>query len=138
LALTAPALGADGYNSFSASASHGLDELYMDTAVAGVVLISSLQVSIATSKASYRRNGIVTITTNVSALGAPVAGAAVNLTLTKPNGAIVNTIARTKTNGTATYKFQLGKKALLGLWQVQATTTARSVDGGDSHTFTVF
>jgi hypothetical protein len=138
LALTAPALGTDGYNGFSVTASHAADELYTDTGEGGVILISSLQVSATTPKPNYRRNQIVTITAHVSALGAPVHGAAVHLTITKPTGAVVNTIAKTKANGSATVKLQLGKRPPLGTWAIEATTTTRSVTGGDSHSFTVF
>jgi hypothetical protein len=138
LALTAPALGANGYNAFSVTASHAVDDLYTDTADAGVILISALQVSATTNKVSYRRSQTVTITTSVTALGAPVSGAAVSLMITRPNGAIVYTAATTKANGSATVKIQLGKKPAIGTWQVQATATAHSVTGADDHTFTVF
>jgi hypothetical protein len=138
LALTAPALSQDGYNSFSVSASHQSDDSYADTAAGGIVVISSLNVSVATNRPNYRRNQLVTMTAHVSALGAGVGGTPVNLTITKPTGGIVNATVRTAANGNATYKLQLGKKPPLGVWQVQITTTARGVNGGASGTFTVF
>jgi hypothetical protein len=140
LTLTAPAGSTDAMYNFSASATHAADASYTDSVNGAVVVftIASVNLTIATDKASYTRRQNVRITTTVTANGAPAPNVTVNLTMTKAaNGGVSNVSAVTAANSEATYQYRIHNRDPLGTWQVQANSSVSGVNASASKSFTV-
>jgi hypothetical protein len=139
LTLTAPAASTDGMYNLSASATHGADASYTDSVSGAVVVytIASVNVTVATDKASYTRRQNVRITTTVTVNGAPAPNVTVNLTMTTPTGGVSNASAITAANGIAIYQYRIHNRDPLGNWQVQANSTVGGVNGSPSKSFTL-
>lgn len=139
LTLAAPAGSTDGIYNFSASATNAADAGYTDSISGAVVIytITSINVALTTDRPSYTRRQNVTLTSSVSVNGAPASNVTVNLTMTKPNGAVNSMSAVTAANGVATYQFRIHKRDPLGTWQVHANGTVGGVIGSASKSFTV-
>jgi len=140
LTLTAPTGSSDGLYNFSAFATHAADASYTDSVSGAVVVytIASVNLTLATDKASYARRQNVRITTTVTVNGAPAPNVTVNLTMTKAaNGGVNNASAVTAANGVATYQYRIHNRDPLGSWQVQANSSVSGVNGSASKSFTV-
>jgi len=137
LQVTAPVGAADGFYNFSVTAANSSDPAYTDNASGTVVIASSLAVNVLTDKGTYSRNQNVTVTVTVSSAGSPIANATVNLTITKSNGSTLKPTLTTGANGTAVYKFRLGKKDPVGVYQVKADASANGISGSATTSFNV-
>ena len=128
----------DGFYSFTATAASGS---YSASASATYVISTppSITMSVSTDKSSYSSNQTALITVTVLSGSAPDAGVSVSGSITPPRGGAVTFTGTTGSNGTATFSYQIRKKATTGTYQVQVGTTAvgASKSTGASTTFTV-
>src|SRR5262245_14234791 len=129
------ALSAGVYN-FGIAGTNSAASSYTKTTSGSENVITSVNVSVSTDKASYNRNQTVTIAATVSS-GSPVANAGVIFTLTKADGSIVSADATTGSNGTAVYKLRLKRNDPTGTYQVKAAPTLGGISGSATTSFIV-
>jgi Gametolysin peptidase M11 len=94
-------------------------------------------VAVATSQSTYTLGQTVSITAKVTSGGSPVAGAAVNFTITKSTGVPVSGTVTTGSDGTAVYKLKLGRRDPVGTYQAAAGVRANSPSSSATTSFTV-
>ena len=129
LNVTSPSSAANGFYEVAMNASDGAVSTHTGSASATYVVMSALSVSVSTNQVSYNRPSNVTITTTVSANGAPVAGAAVTVSVTRANGSVATSTATTDASGRAVTKVSLKPKDPVGTYQVVSNA---SMNGGAS------
>ncbi len=111
---------------------------YAATGTATYSIASALATTVSTDKSSYARGGQVAITDTVTSGGNAVANAAVNFTVTKPNGATATQTGTTNTSGQAVFSLRLNKqKDPAGTYQVRVTATSSGVSANATTSFTV-
>ena len=137
LQVTSPATAVNGFYDVGVTATNSADTTSTASTVATVVLVSALDVSVATDQSSYTRNQSVVITAVVHANGSPVANASVTFTVTKPNGAVVQQTAITGATGTAVYKLRLKQMDPVGPYLVRTDATLNGISGSATTGFTV-
>jgi uncharacterized protein YfaS (alpha-2-macroglobulin family) len=105
-----------GYESSSASASFQ---------VSAPVTTPGTSTTVVTDKASYARGAYVYVTATVrrTDTNAPLSGATVKFTLTKPNGTTMTTTITTGTAGTAKWSLRSGSSTATGTYAVTAVAT---------------
>ncbi len=92
-----------------------------------------------TNSSNYSVGQTATITVTLLSGSSPDGGASVTVSITKPNGNKASLSGTTGTNGTAVLTYRLGRKAALGTYLVQATTssTGNAATIGASTSFVV-
>jgi hypothetical protein len=133
---TSASLAAGVYN-FNVSGTNGSASSYTKTTSGSENVVTSLNVSVNTDKATYARNQQVIVTASVSTGGAPLANVAVAFTITKANGSVVTGKATTGSSGSAVYKLRLKKQDPVGTYQVKADGTMSGISGSVTTSFTV-
>jgi uncharacterized protein YfaS (alpha-2-macroglobulin family) len=81
---------------------------------------------VSTNQPSYTGGQIVAIAVSVTSGGNPVSGAAVNVTVLKPNGSSSNLSGSTSTNGVASMSYRLNRKATKGMYRAAANANSAS------------
>jgi hypothetical protein len=137
-AVTSPSSALDGYYNIGLVAVNSAVTNYSTSSSVTCALLSSLGVSVATDQPSYARTQTANITTNVTASGSPVSGAAVTFILTKSNGSKVTGSATTDANGSAVFKYRFNKqKDPTGPYQVAVGANLNGIVGSGATSFTV-
>ena len=77
-------------------------------------------VSVSTDQPTYSLNQSVAVNATVTANGSPVAKASVTFAIRKSSGAVVTGTATTGPGGIATYKYRIGRKDPVGLYEADA------------------
>jgi hypothetical protein len=131
LAITSAAASPDGFYTIPVTVTNTADN-YASSTTATLSLVSALDVDLATDRPSYARNAWVTITASVSQGGSPVPGAAVNFTVTKPNGTAMTGSATTDSAGVAVFRFRLKQREPAGTYQVTAHASLNGTVFGDA------
>jgi Gametolysin peptidase M11 len=83
-------------------------------------------VTIATDQPTYSVNQSVSLKATVTSNGSPVAKAPVTFTIKKSSGAVVTGTATTGPSGVATYKYRIGRKDPVGLYEANAAALSRN------------
>jgi len=138
MTVTSPTTAIDGFYTIGVTATNSGASAYTASTAATYVVVTSLNVTVSTDKASYSRNQSVTITTVVTANGSPVAGAAVTVTVTKPGGKRATGTATTGANGAAVYQYRISRKDPVGTYGIGANANLNNaIFGSGSWSFTV-
>ena len=137
LTVTASSTLAAGVYNFNVTGTNSGATSYTKTTSGSENVVTGLNVSVNTDKASYSRNQQVTVSASVSSGGAPLANVAVTFTITKANGSVITGKATTGANGTATYKFRLKRQDPIGTYQAKAVGTMSGISGSATTNFTV-
>jgi len=135
--VTSLASATGGSYTIGVTATNSADSRYAGSASVTDVLITSLGVTVAPDRPTYTGNTWVKVTATTTAGGAPVAGASVTFTITKPNQAVITGTATTGANGLASFSFRLKPKEPNGQWQAQGAATAYGKSGSNSTSFVV-
>jgi hypothetical protein len=99
--------------------------------------IDQLAVTVSTDRPSYLRNESVSVTAKVTSETGAIANAAVNFTVTKPDGRIIGEGTTTGADGTAMYKLRLKKQDPVGNYQVDTCTTINGLPASAKTAFSV-
>jgi hypothetical protein len=138
LTVTSPSSATDGFYNVGVTAVNSAAPNYSASGSVTCAIMSGLAVSIASDQASYTRSQTATITAMVTAAGAPVSGASVSFTLTKPNGTKATGTATTGANGSAVFKYRFNKQRdPVGTYQVSANANMNGVTGTAVTSFSV-
>jgi hypothetical protein len=137
LTVTSPPTATNGSYTIGVTATNSGNTGYAASTAATYVIGPSVSVTVATDKPNYTRTQTVFVNAKVNAGGAPVAGAAVNFTVTKSNGAVAAGKATTGSDGTAAYKLRLKRQDPVGTYQAGAVATENAQSGSANTSFTV-
>jgi hypothetical protein len=107
------------------------------SATASLTLVTSLDVAASVTLTSNGNNRSAAIRATVTTSQAGVAGAAVSVVITKPDGAATTLSTTTAADGTASVKFSPKPKDPSGNYKVQATATSNGATGSSTTSFTV-
>ena len=140
--LTAPSGTGAGAYSAALSAANSQSSAYMAVVNRDLAVYSSLDVSLVPSNPIYAVGATVVLTANVSANGAPVSGASVTFTITRPRTArrasAITGTAVTSANGTAVFSYRTNKKQdPIGIYSAAASVSSGGVTGSGATTFQV-
>lgn len=131
LTVTSPASAVGGNYGIGAGAASSVGAVHTASASASYEVAAadpgyaSLTAAVGTDKASYVRGETVYLSALVRGDGTPVAGVAVQFTLTQPNGGSTVLSATSGADGYARASYKLGKaKPLIGQWGVLAQASA--------------
>jgi hypothetical protein len=107
------------------------------SATATLAIANGLDVRVSTDRATYPTSAYVFVTVLVQSAATPIAGAAVSVTITRPNGATIGRTLTTDASGAATTSVRLRRSAP-GTYVVYAVATQGPALEGTGHTtFTV-
>ena len=138
--LTAPA-GTTGSYSFSVTgtdtSSGQSASASASVALSSVPAVTSLEVSASAAVTGNGGNRSASIAVTVKAGGQALAGAAVSVVVTNPQGGRSTLTGTTASNGTATVKFGIKPKDPSGNYQVQATANGSGASGSAVTSFLV-
>ena len=141
LTVTSPSGTPDGFYNVGVSATNALTSSYTASASATYVISTPvpLSISVSTNSPSYTPGQTATITVTLLSGTSADSGASVTVSITKPNGNVASLSGTTGTNGTAVLSYRLNRKAPLGTYLVQATTssTGKAASIGASTSFVV-
>jgi hypothetical protein len=138
ITVTSPAGAPDGSYSIGVNAANASNQAYAGSSSASYTIVSSLAVSAVSGSASYTRTQKASVTATVKAGGSPIAGAAVNFSLTKPNGTVVLLKTTTSSNGIAVFTYSFNRKTdPVGTYKVQANSSSGGLSGTATTSFTV-
>ena len=141
LQVTSPAGIANGFYTVGATTTNTSAPTYTASATATYVIgsSSSVTVSVTTNQSSYLPGQTVSITADVASGTLPLAGASVNIVVTKANGSQLTFAATTGSNGVAIAGYKLKRKDPAGNYTVQASTSAtgNAATVGATTSFTV-
>jgi hypothetical protein len=135
LTLTPPT-GTSGTYSFTVNATNS-NSGYSGSATGSLMLAASLDVTTSAVVTGYGNNRAATIASGVKVSQVAVAGAAVTVVVTKPNGATTTLSTTTAADGTASVKFSLKPKDPSGSYQVKTTANSNGGTGNSTTSFTV-
>jgi hypothetical protein len=137
LQVASPGGTPDGFYQVTQAASNMAAPTYQGSTQSTYVVASSLSVSVSTSQATYSRNQTATLTATVSGGTAPVSGASVAFTITRPGGSVATGTATTNSSGQAVYKLRIQKHDPVGTYAVSVKATLGNVAGAASTSFQV-
>jgi hypothetical protein len=137
LQVASPGGTPDGFYQVTETANNTATPTYAGSTRSTYVVASSVSVSVSASRATYSRNQTATLTATVSGGTAPVSGASVAFTITKPGGGVVTGTATTNSSGQASYKLRIQKRDPLGTYAVSVTATLGSAVGTATTSFQV-
>jgi len=128
LTVTSPTGTADGFYNVGIAATNASSPSYGNSVTATYVISTPVPASVAvsTNQPSYTGGQTVAISVSVTSGGNPVSGAAVNVTVVKPNGSSSNLSGTTSTNGVASMSYRLNRKATKGMYQAAANANSAS------------
>jgi len=126
LHVTSPSGTANGFYSIGVTASDASATQYTASASATYVVSTSTvttpTVSVKTNQANYTPGQTVAITVTLLLGTSGDAGANVNVTVTSSNGKATTLTGTTTSNGATSLSYKLGRRAVAGIYKVQATT----------------
>ena len=132
---------AGGLYNLGVSVTNAAASSYAASAAASYVIgtPTTLSISATTNQSSYSPGQFVYVTVKVFSGSSPAAGVAVSISITAPNGSVINLSGTTASNGAVTVKYRLKNQAPAGSYRVVASTSAagNSATLGASTTFTV-
>ena len=136
VAVTSPVGAAASIYSVGVTAANGT---YTATATASYSVLLSLVTSVSTDQSNYVPGSTVYISdVTTTSGGTPLANAAVTITITKPNGAVVTQSAKSDGVGTVKTSLKLNKqKDPAGTYQILATATINGASAKSNKNFTV-
>lgn len=137
LQVTSPGGTPDGFYKVTETASNTAAPTYQGSTQSTYVVASSLSVSVSTSQATYSRNQVASLTATVRGGTAPVSGASVAFTITKPSGSVATGTATTNSSGQASYKLRIHKQDMAGTYTVTVKATLGSASGTATTSFQV-
>lgn len=128
LAVTSPTSTSNGTYTITATATDSTATNYSGSASATETVYQPVPtaVSVTTNAASYTANQTVYVNVSVLSGTLPLAGAGVNVLITKTDGSKVALSGTTTSNGIATVKYRVNKKDPKGVWQVLASSNGTS------------
>ncbi|PYV64538.1 MAG: hypothetical protein DMG95_04180 [Acidobacteria bacterium] len=128
LTVTSPTGTADGFYNVGIAATNASSPSYTNSLTATYVISTPVPASVAvsTNQPSYTGGQSVAIAVSVTSGGSPVSGAAVSVTVVKPNGSSSNLSGTTSTNGVASMSYRLNRKATKGMYQAAASANSAS------------
>ena len=102
------------------------------------MVVSSLNVTATPGAAKYSRSQTATVTSVVTAAGAPVANTDVTFVMSKPNGSTMSQVVRTGSDGKAVFSYKFNRKAdPTGTYTVNANAIIKTFTGSASTSFVV-
>jgi hypothetical protein len=138
LRVTSPSSTANGYYNIGVDAVNASASSFVGSSSVTCSIMRGLDVAVVTDQASYTANQTSIITANVTAGGAPVSGASVAFTITKPNGSTTKGTATTSASGVATFKYRFNKqKDPVGTYIVSTGANLNGVVGSGSTSFSL-
>jgi len=137
LQVASPGGTPDGFYKVTETASNTATPTYAGSTQSTYVVASAISVSVSASRATYSRNQFAILSATVMGGTAPVSGASVAFTITKPGGGVVTGTATTNSSGQASYKLRIGKRDPLGTYAVSVKATLGSVVGTATTSFQV-
>lgn len=132
-----PDPAAPGFHAVTVEVTHGADPARVARASATVVVTATLEVVVRTSGPSYAGGDTVPVDVDVAALGLPVAGATIVLTVRPPRGRGMVVSLVTDAAGRAHHDLHLSTRAKAGTWTLVADATSGPSAGTATVTFTV-
>ena len=128
----------DGTYNLGVSAINAANSGYARTASASYVLVSALGIVATPGSAKYSRSQTATVSSMISAAGAPVAGASVTFTMTKPSGSTVTQTVSSGSDGRAIFSYKFDRKQdPTGVYTVRASANANGYSGQAATSFSV-
>ena len=138
LRVTSPSSAANGYYTIGVNAANSTLGSYVNSCTVTCSIMSGLSVAVVTNQESYATNQSASITASVTSAGAPVSGATVAFTITKPNGTKATGSATTGATGSAVFKYRFNKqKDPKGTYQVAAGANFNGALGSGVTSFTL-
>ena len=138
LHVTSPTSAVSGYYNIGVAASNSVNSNYAGSCSAICSILSGLNATVVADQTSYTLNQSATLRATVTSGGAPVSGATVAFTITRPDGTKVTNTATTAANGTATIKYRFNKqKDAPGNYQVSVAANWNGVLGSAVTSFTL-
>ena len=138
LQITSPVSATPGAYPIGVTAGSSASAGLSASASTTLQVAGPLTVGVSTNQSSYIRGQTVFITANVSDNGAPIKGAKVTFTITRPNGTVVAKTISTKVSGAAIYKLRLKSLDPIGVYQVSADANLKNARfGSAAMSFTV-
>ena len=129
---------ADGAYNVSVSATNGSNASYSGAGSASYVIVSRLGVTASPGAARYSRSQTAIVNATVTGGGAPVAGAAVTFTMTKPGGAVVTQATTADASGRAVFSYRFEKRRdPTGTYVVSVVASSNGYVGNASTSFLV-
>jgi uncharacterized membrane protein len=121
---------ADGFYNVGIAATNASSPSYTNSLTATYVISTPVPalVAVSTNQPSYTGGQSVAIAVSVTSGGNPVTGAAVNVTVMKPNGSSSNLSGTTSSNGVASMSYRLNRKATKGMYQAAANANSASAN----------
>lgn len=135
LQVSVPAGTSDNFYSVVITAANTTSPTYAASAAGIVAVYSSLGVGLVTDQPIYTRGQTASVNANITAIGTPMAGAAANFTITKPNGRRVSAKVTSGANGTAIYKYKSAGSDPIGTYTVSVDASLSGALGAGSTTF---
>ena len=137
LHVTSPSSTAGGYYNIGVTANAASGG-YAGSGSVTCAILSGLSMTVISDQVSYSASQPVTLSASVTSGGAPISGASVAFTVTKPNGSKATGTATTNTNGVATFKYRFNKqKDPAGTYQVGVGTNWNGQIGSAVTSFTL-
>ncbi len=138
LRVTSPTSTANGYYNIGVDAVNSGASSYAGLSSVTCSIMRGLDVIVVTDQASYTANQTAIITATVTSGGAPISGAFVAFTITRPNGSTAKGTATTSANGIASFKYRFNKqKDPVGVYVVSAGANLNGVIGSGSASFSL-
>ena len=138
LHVISPSSATSGYYNVGVSAANSVSSNNAGSCSVVCAILSGLNVTVVADQTSYTLSQSATLRANVTSGGAPVSGATVAFTITRPDGTKVTNTAATAANGTATIKYRFNKqKDASGTYQVSVAANWNGVVGSAVTSFTL-
>jgi hypothetical protein len=121
---------ADGFYSVGVTAANASSSSYTNSLTATYVISTPVPASVAvsTNQPSYTGGQSVGIAVSVTSGGNPVSGAAVSVTIMKPNASSSILSGTTGSNGVASLTYRLQRKATKGMYQAAANANSATAN----------
>jgi hypothetical protein len=138
LRVTSPSLTANGYYNIGVDAVNTSASSYVGSSSVTCSIMRGLDVAVATDQVSYSLSQAAVITATVTSGGAPISGASVAFTITKPNGSTAKGTATTSASGIASFKYRFNKQRdPAGVYVVAVGANLNGVIGSGSASFSL-
>lgn len=136
LRVTSPLSTANGYYNIGVEAANTSASSYAGSYSVTCSIMRGLDVAVATDQASYSSSQTAIVTATVTSGGAPISGAAVAFTITKPNGTTAKGTGTTSASGVASFKYRFNKqKDTAGVYVVAVGANLNGVIGTGNASF---
>lgn len=138
LQVASPNSVPDGFYPVGVVASNSSNPNYAASQTLTCAIASYLGVNVSTNQTSYTRGQTVVAGSVVTANGAPVSGAGVTFTITKPGNITVTGNAVTAADGSANFSYNINRKRdPLGTYTVNVNANFNGIIGSGASSFLV-